>query len=74
MIDRICKVLYGMESVFDGLICDHWPMWVEHLPEGGVLLHHKLYRWHPSYWLGFIRCVCFNDKCGSARYERAKRS
>jgi hypothetical protein len=60
--DRLCKVLYGLEYVFDGMICDHWPIDL-------VSIRGRPRRWHPSYWLAFVRCVWLGDKCGSGMFK-----
>lgn len=61
------KVLYGLEYVFDGLLCDHLVFTYYTTPKIGYSVYVR--KWHPSYWIGYIRCVWLGDKCGSAYYK-----
>lgn len=71
-VRRLCKLLYGFEYIFDALICDHIRIEVTRPPNAmpQITLHPR--RWHPSYFLGWVRCVIFGDVCGSAYYGRPK--
>lgn len=59
------KILYGLEYVFDGLLCDHVIM----APWDGAKFTFHVRKWHPSYWIGCIRCNWLGDKCGSIYYK-----
>lgn len=70
----IRKILYGLEYVFDGLICDHITSTIVPLDNGKIKIVSSVRKWHPSYWLGYIRCVWLGDKCGSAHFFPEKPS
>jgi hypothetical protein len=64
-----------LEYVFDGLICDHWPLnldgieeWKRNGCQSGVMIatHRKPLKWHPSYWCAYVRCKWLGDDCGKA--------
>jgi hypothetical protein len=63
------KILYGLEYVFDGLICDHVVITgFDKTKTEGALFNFYVRKWHPSYWCGYVRCRWLGDKCGSAYY------
>ena len=64
------KVLYGLEYVFEGLICDHVVFSNFRQLDKGWHFDVYVRRWHPSHWIGYIRCVWLGDVCGSAYYKK----
>lgn len=63
------KILYGLEYVFDGLICDHVVMSSMLSDTQCVVFKFHVRKWHPSYWIGCVRCNWLGDKCGSIYYK-----
>lgn len=55
------KTLRALEDLLDGLSCDH----IVFSDKKQFLVR----RWHPSYWIGYVRCVWLGDRCGSVYYE-----
>jgi hypothetical protein len=43
---------------------------VRQVPSGGLDWDVKVERWHPSYWVGYVRCVILRDEFGSNFYRR----
>ncbi len=70
MKERLCKILYGLEYVFDGLICEHWPLAPTDKVTGCIVcIRGKPRKWHPSYMLAAVRCLWLGDKCGSGMFK-----
>lgn len=67
------KILYGLEHILEGLLCDHVVTTVSWTEDKKLKCSFYVRRWHPAHWVGYVRCVWLGDLCGSAYYnERYK--
>jgi hypothetical protein len=72
---RMRLLLSSLAGLLDSITISHYWIECEKLVDrkDGRLLRMRTVmryrRWHPSFWLGVIRCQLLGDPCGSAVYH-----
>lgn len=74
--DRLHLILQGLELILDGFLGPHEETRnIRYSSDHQKLLWDTVIRlWHPSYWIGWVRCIVLKNGYGSDIYNKPKRT